>query len=279
MSYRIVIDSCGELTEEMKKSGRFTSAPLTLQVDEHTVVDDETFDQADFLKRVAASPNCPKSSCPSPEAYRDAFDCGVDHAYAVTLSAELSGSYNSAMLGKNLYLEQQPEAKVYVFNSRSASVGETLIGLKIQECEEAGMSFEQVVETVEAYIAGQNTWFVLENLETLRKNGRLSTVKAMVASALKIKPVMGATPEGTIIQLGQARGMQKALRQMVETMVAEVKNPEEKVMGIVHCNNRERAEYVKEEVKKVLKVKDIFILETGGISTLYAAQGGIIMII
>ena len=67
MSFRVVIDSCGELTEEMKKSGNFVSAPLTLQVDEHVVIDDDTFDQAEFLKMVAESPNCPKSSCHSPE--------------------------------------------------------------------------------------------------------------------------------------------------------------------------------------------------------------------
>ena len=132
MSFRVVIDSCGELTEEMKNSGNFVSAPLTLQVDEHVVIDDDSFDQAEFLKMVAESPNCPKSSCPSPEVYRDAYDCGADHVYAVTLSARLSGSYNSAELGKNLYLEDHPDAKVHVFNSCSASIGQTLIGLKIQ---------------------------------------------------------------------------------------------------------------------------------------------------
>lgn len=211
MSYKIVIDSCGELTQEMKESGLYETASLTMQVDEYTIVDDESFDQADFLKKVADSPNCPKSSCPSPERYMKAYDCGAEHVYAVTLSAELSGSYNSAILGKNLFAEEKPEVKVYVFNSRSASIGETLIGLKIRECEEAGMTFEEVVEAVEAYIAEQNTWFVLENLDTLRKNGRLSTIKAFVATALKIKPLMGANENGEIIQLDQARGMNKAL--------------------------------------------------------------------
>ena len=100
-----------------------------------------------------------------------------------------------------------------------------------------------------------------------------------MASALNIKPVMGATDQGVIIQLSQARGMQKALRKMVEVMAEEVKNPEEKILGLVHCNNRERAEYVKEEIKKFIKVKDIVILESSGVSTLYAAQGGIIMVI
>ena len=277
MSYRVVIDSCGELTEEMKRSGNFVTASLSLLVDEYTIVDDETFDQADFLAKVAASPNSPKSSCPSPEAYREAYDCGADHVYAVTLSAELSGSYNSAMLGKNLYLEEHPDAEVYVFNSRSASIGETLIGLKIRECEEAGMSFKEVVETVEAYIAGQDTWFVLENLETLRKNGRLSTVKALVASALKIRPVMGSTDEGTIVQLDQARGTNRALVKMVDAIVEKVENPEEKILAISHCNCYDRAVMVKDALQKKRKFKDVIILDTAGVSSMYANDGGVIV--
>ena len=172
MSYTIVMDSCGERTEEMKKDKRIISAPLTMQLDEYSFVDDDTFDQADFLRKIAASPNCPKSACPSPDYYKEAFDQGTERAYAVTLSAELSGSYNSAMLARKLLLEEKPQMKIHVFNSRSASIGETLITRKIQECEEADMEFEELVETVEAYIDGQTTYFVLENLETLRKNGR-----------------------------------------------------------------------------------------------------------
>ena len=219
MSYTIVMDSCGERTEEMKKDKRIISAPLTMQLDEYSFVDDDTFDQADFLRKIAASPNCPKSACPSPDYYKEAFDQGTERAYAVTLSAELSGSYNSAMLARKLLLEEKPQMKIHVFNSRSASIGETLITRKIQECEEADMEFEELVETVEAYIDGQTTYFVLENLETLRKNGRLSNLKAFVASALKIKPVMKSTPEGTIVQLDQARGMNKALVKMVNYLV------------------------------------------------------------
>lgn len=279
MSYRIVVDSCGEFTEEMKRDSHFVHAALHLYIDGEQFVDDESFPRLDFIKKMNASPNCPKSSCPSPESYREAFDCGAEHLYAVTLSAELSGSYNSAVLGRNLYLEDHPDAKIHVFNSCSASVGEMRIAQKIQEYEESGMDFEEIVKAVERFALEMHTYFVLENLENLRKNGRLSAVKAFVASALNIKPVMGATDQGVIIQLCQARGMHKALRKMVETMAAETKNPEEKVLALCHCNNRERAEYVKEEIQKLLKVKDILILETSGVSTLYAAEGGIIMVI
>ena len=278
MSYRIVVDSCGEFTEEMAKDSHFVHAALNLEIDGNHFVDDETFDRLRFLDLVEKSPNCPKSSCPSPEVYRSAFDCGADHLYAVTLSAELSGSYNSADLGQNLYLEDHPDAKIHVFNSCSASVGETLLAKKIQECEEAGMEFEEVIKAVEAYQAERQTFFVLESLDHLRKNGRLSAVKAFVASALNIKPVMEGNKQGIIEQAGQARGMQKALRMMVELLVERMNKPEEKTVAIVHCNNEARAQFVKEEIEKRTKVKEIIILPSSGVSTLYAAQGGIILV-
>lgn len=278
MSYRIVVDSCGEFTEEMAKDSHFVHAALNLEIDGNHFVDDETFDRLRFLDLVEKSPNCPKSSCPSPEVYRSAFDCGADHLYAVTLSAELSGSYNSAVLGQNLYLEDHPDAKIHVFNSCSASVGETLLAMKIQECEEAGMEFEEVIKEVEAYQAERQTFFVLESLDHLRKNGRLSAVKAFVASALNIKPVMEGNKQGIIEQAGQARGMQKALRMMVELLVERMNKPEEKTVAIVHCNNEARAQFVKEEIEKRTKVKEIIILPSSGVSTLYAAQGGIILV-
>ena len=105
-----------------------------------------------------------------------------------------------------------------MFNSSSASIGETLIALKREECEKEGLGFQQVIEKVEAYIESQHTYFVLESLEALRKNGRLSNLKAFVANALNIKPVMGSTPEGTICQLDQARGINRALKKMVDNM-------------------------------------------------------------
>ena len=204
MSFHIVCDSCTDLTEEDIKKGCYTWVPLTLLVDGEEIIDDETFDQAEFIDKVAACPECPKSACPSPESYRKAFDCEAEHIYCVTLSSELSGSYNSAVLGASLLHEEKKGVQIHVFNSCSASIGQTLIAMKIAQCEDAGLPFEDVVSVVNKYIEEQHTFFVLENLETLRKNGRLSRVKALVATALKIKPIMGSTPEGTICQLDQA---------------------------------------------------------------------------
>ena len=277
MSYKIVIDSCGELLEQWKQDERFASVPLTLTVGSENIIDDETFNQADFLQKVAACPECPKSACPSPESYRKAFDCEAEHIYCVTLSSELSGSYNSAVLGASLLHEEKKGVQIHVFNSCSASIGQTLIAMKIVQCEDAGLPFEDVVSVVNKYIEEQHTLFVLENLETLRKNGRLSRVKALVATALKIKPIMGSTPEGTICQLDQARGINKALVKMVDKIMEATENSENKVLAISHCNSLKRANMLKEAIQERMKLKDIIILDTAGVSSMYANDGGIIV--
>lgn len=274
-----MIDSCGELLEEWKEDERIESVPLTLMVGGESIIDDETFNQKEFLQKVADCPDCPKSACPSPERYMRAFTCEAEHIYCVTLSAELSGSYNSAVLGRTLLLEDIPDKKIHVFNSRSASVGETLIAMKIQECEEEGKTFEETVTEVEGYISEQNTFFVLENLETLRKNGRLSKAKALVASALKIKPVMASTDEGTICQLDQARGMNKALVKMVDHIVEKTTDSKEKTLAISHCNCASRAQILKEALQERMNIKKIVILDTAGVSSMYANDGGVIVVV
>lgn len=279
MSYKIVIDSCGELLEQWKQDERFASVPLTLTVGSENIIDDETFNQADFLQKVAACPECPKSACPSPESYRKAFDCEAEHIYCVTLSSELSGSYNSAVLGASLLHEEKKGVQIHVFNSCSASIGQTLIAMKIVQCEDAGLPFEDVVSVVNKYIEEQHTFFVLENLETLRKNGRLSRVKALVATALKIKPIMGSTPEGTICQLDQARGMNKALVKMVDKIVEVTENSENKILAISHCNSPKKANMLKEAIQEKMKLADIVVLDTAGVSSMYANDGGIIVVI
>ena len=283
MSYKIVIDSCGELTDTLKEDAHYENVALELDVDDYHVLDDESFNQLEFLQKVKQSPNCPKSSCPPPARFMDAFGEDTDHVYMVTLSSQLSGSYNSAMLAKELYEEQQDNedekkrTRIHVFDSKSASIGETLIGMKIQELEELGESFERIIEKVEHYIAEMNTFFVLENLETLRKNGRLSGIKAVLATALNIKPVMGSTDIGSIQQLGQARGMNKALESMVEKMLSVTKNCEEKVLAIAHCNCPDRAKRVKERIERFANFKNIIIVDTAGISSMYANDGGVIL--
>lgn len=276
MSYKIVVDSCCELPEQYQKDSRFQSIPLGLEVGDYQILDDESFNQKEFLAKVAACPTCPKSNCPSPELFREAYHDEAEEIYVVTLSSHLSGSYNSAELGKKLYEEKYGSKKIHVVDSESASCGETQIAMKIMEYKEAGLSFEETVDKVEKFKRQMRTYFVLDNLETLRKNGRLSGVKALVASTLNIKPVMVGNL-GVIEQRGQAIGINKALAKMADHFVADVKNPQERTLMITHCNCPERAEYMRRLMEKRASYRDVVIMDTAGISSMYANDGGIIV--
>lgn len=276
MAYKIIGDSCTDLPEELKKDEHFYLVPLTLEIDEYTVIDDETFDQKDFLEKVKNSPNCPKSACPTPEAYMELYG-GEEDVYVVTLSSQLSGSYNSAELARTLYLEEHPQKNILVVDSRTASVGQTLIAMKIQELAESGKTFEEVCQLIDIFREEEGTKFVLESLEALRKNGRLSTVKALLCNTLNIKPIMKGLPNGTIDKADQARGMNKALQKMVDTIVEDAVRPEEKIVAIAHCNNYERAVYTRDKILEKIPFKDAIIVDTAGVSSLYASDGGIIV--
>ena len=276
MSYKIVVDSCCDLPEKYRKDIRFQIIPLILQVDDHTIIDDETFDQADYLAKVAASENCPRTACPSPELYMNAYKCDADDVYVVTLSSKLSGSYNSALLGKNLYHEEYGDKNIHIVDSLSACCGEANIALKIMELAEEGLPFEEIVTQVEAYRDEMFTYFVLDSLDTLRKNGRLTGVKAIVASTLNIKPVCCGV-KGEIVQKSQAIGIRKALIRMTEIIAAEIKNPELKTLMITHVNCYERACVVRDLLLKKIPFRSSIIVDAAGVATTYAGDGGIVV--
>ncbi len=276
MSYKIIADSSCELPKELRENGKFSLIPFGMEINGDHVTDNEDIDIEDFLKKIAASPTCPKSSCPSPQIFMDSFETDAEHIYVITISAKLSGCYNSAVLAKTMFEEKNQDKKIFVIDSMSASCGESQIALLAMDLEEKGMPFEQITAELEEYRNKLNTFFVLDNIETLRKNGRMSGVKALVASTLSIKPVL-AGEEGSIVQIGQAIGIKKALVRMVDHIAKEAKNAKEKRIIITHCNNPERAECVKKMLLEKTEFENFIVMSMSGLSSLYANDGGIIV--
>lgn len=277
MTYKIIGDSCLDLTDELKKDPHFQTIPLTLQVDDVQVIDDENFDQKSFLKLVKNGKGCPKTACPSPERFKEAFECDAEAIFVVTLSSHLSGTYNAAVLGKELYEEEHGADKhIVVIDSLSASSGELNIALKIEELCESLTEFDEVVRETELYRDNMQTYFVLESLDFLRKNGRLTGLQAFFATTLNIKPIM-AGDKGVIIKLEQARGMNKALARMIEIAISNGGETSGKRLIIAHCNNRDRAEQVRDLIVRQTSFRDVVITNTAGVATVYAGDGGIVL--
>lgn len=279
MTYRLIGDSCTDLDENLKRDDNVCIVPLTLEIGDYQVIDDNKFNQKDFIKRMAESKIGAKSACPSPEAFKEAMECDVDMVFVVTLSEHLSGSYQSAEIGKKLYEEEHDRKDILVLSSKSASAGQYRLMLELDSLCRQGLKFEEISKRIVKLRDEMRTYFVLESLDTLIKNGRLSAVKALIASALNIKPIMGAT-DGIIVKRDQQRGIQKALTRMVELAIDEAgENSKEKIVCITHINNEERGEAVAKLFRDSKRFKDIKLVNGAGVATMYAGDGGIVLAI
>lgn len=276
----ILADSCCDLSPELLKKTQAKIAPLTITIDDTHYVDDGTVDIPPYLAAMKASKNPVRSACPSPDLYAEDIRATEGDCFIVTLSAKLSGSHNAASLGVQLAQEDMPEKKVHVFDSESASAGETYIALMIHDLIAAGKSFEQIVELVEEKIRSMHTLFVLDSLDNLVKNGRISRTVALLANVLSIRLLMSDDGHGAIKNISKARGIKGALGQMVETCRKHTEGlaAASQRLVISYCNCPERARQVRDMIReKCPAIGEIVMTPTSALSSMYANDGGVVI--
>lgn len=215
------------------------------------------------------------SASPAPYLYQQAMQ-EKKKSFVITLSSRLSGSYSSALIGKAI-AEEDGGVETYIFDSKSASAGQTLIALKLHKLLSDGLSKEQIIRTINGFIDNMKTYFVLERYDNLQKNGRLNKVTGALASILNIKLLMGADGDGSIALFAKPRGTAK----MVERLLSFINDSGKIVSGesivISHCNNPKLAERLAIAVKERFDFAEIHVIPTGGLSSLYADDQGIVM--
>lgn len=275
MKNRIIVDSCCDLTGEMKREMGVVSVPLTMMLGDKEFLDDDSLDKGEFIEKLKHFKGKASSASPSPFLFQEAIESS-ENAYIVTLSSKLSGSYANAALGNDEATGNGLEAAC-LFDSKSASAGETLIAIKLHELIQSGTSKELIVETVHRYIDEMKTYFVLERYDNLQKNGRLNKVTGAIIQILNIKLIMGADGHGEIALFEKCRGMKRAVQQLLTLIESSGKNTKNENLVISHCNNHDLAEQLKALIKERFQFKKIFVVPTGGLSSLYADDQGIVL--
>ncbi len=269
----IVADSCCDLTEELKSKLDIELVPLTLQLDDVDYLDDEKLNINEYIENMRKASSI-KTAAPSPKLFMDKFE-EAKEIFCITLSSKLSATYSNACLAKTMVLEKG-EKLIHIFDTKSAAASETLVALKIQECMNNKMSFQEIVDIVTKYISEMKIFFVLESLDNLIKNGRISKFKAMIASAFSIKPVMYGV-DGEIDIYKKVRGLKKAYSELVDAISENCSSMEEKILVITHCNCLERAKEIKNKIVEKYSFKDVLIVPARGLSSTYENEGGIII--
>ncbi|MEG0752990.1 MAG: DegV family protein, partial [Angelakisella sp.] len=169
--------------------------------------------------------------------------------------------------------------KIHVLDSKSASSGEVQIALLVRELDEQGLSFEEVIERAEENISKTRTLFVLEDLSTLMKNGRLGKVVGTVATLLSLRPIMGENGSGEISMFDKVRGTQKALVRLTEMVGEYTAGCAAKSVRLVlsHCNCQERGESLQEMIlRQCPAISEVLLVATKGLATVYTNEGGVI---
>lgn len=276
MKFGLVVDSCCELTQELKDALHATQVPLTLQIGEAEYTDDETLDLDAYVRALDASGQKQSSACPSPQVYCDAFLAQeAQEVFAITLSAKLSGSHNSAVLGARLAEEQGK--KVHVVDSLSASAGELAVAQQVLQCAKDGLSFEDAIQHITAFTQRLQTYFILGNTQALVRNGRMPAVLGAVVNKLNVKLILGAeVGEGVIKLYGRARGFENGLQKIADLVAKGCAAPHDKI-SITHCNNAQGANQLAEYVRQRCEAENIVVQNTGGLSSMYVGPGGVIV--
>ena len=275
MDYKIIVDSCCDITPEIAEKLQVELVPLTLQLGEKEFTDNYELDLPDFMAQMKACTKKAGSAAPSPQAYMDAI-IKAGRAFVITASSKISGSYSSAKLGEEYAAEKGTE-DVHVFDSKTASAGEMLIVMKLRELIAKGLPKGQIVSAITGFIDGMKTYFVLENYDNLIKSGRLNKVTEKIISLLNIRLIMGADGNGSIALFAKPRGAKQMLDKLISFVGASGKPTDGENMVISHCNNLSLAQQISDIVKQKFNFKEILIVPTRGISSLYADEKGIII--
>jgi len=265
-----------EYSESSEPSDNYKRAPFRITVDGIEFLD-YRLDIKGLLKAMKSCNDRIITACPPPADFLPLFTQKANN-FVVTLSSKLSGAYNSAMIAKDMFLEDiQKNGIIHVFDSKSASAGETLVAMKVNELSDEGMPFSDIVNEVTDYIAKVRTFFVINSLDLLVKNGRLSKRDGIIGSMFHVTPIMGDNGNGEIELKGKAVGWKSAVRKLVDMIGSYDIDFKNSIVAISHVNAFEKALTIKNDILAKYNFKNILIFRAGGVSSAYANENGIIL--
>lgn len=277
MKYGIVVDSgCDlrSLTPGINKEIDFTRVPLKLDIGEKEYVDNIDLDIDEFMNEMYAFKGKTGSAAPSPQDYLKEYEKS-EHVFVITITGTLSASFFSAKTAKDMFLDQYPERKIHLIDSKSTGPEMTLIVWKLAEFIQQGMDFDEIVTKIEEYRKNTHLLFILKSLENLVKNGRVSRLKASMAGILGIKMLGRASEEGTLGLINKCRGKLTAYHNAFDEMKTSNFNGGKVV--IAHCYNEEVATYIATMIQNEYPNCSIEIMQTSGLCSYYAEKGGILI--
>ena len=277
-NYRIMTDSCCDLTQSMADELNLTVAPLTVNFkgqEFQNFLDGRTLNTKDFYKGLRDG-ELTSTAAANPslwaETMKPALEAG-DDILVLAFSSGLSTTCNAARIAAEELLETYPDRKIYVVDTLCASMGQGLLCWHAADRKAKGASLEEVRDFCEENKLNLAHWFTVDDLHFLKRGGRISAATAMVGSLLQIKPVLHVDDEGHLISVSKARGRKAAIQALAAKVGEDAFAPEDQVMFISHGDCLEDAEHLASILKETYHVPEVCISYVGPVIGSHSGPG------
>lgn len=271
---RIITDSSCDLNKDIIEKYNIKVVQLNVSFGDEIYMDSE-LDNKEFYEKMRSSKELPKTSCPSPERFINSYE-GDEDVIVLTISSKLSGTYSAALLAKNMMLEENPNKKIEVIDTKTGSILHGQLIIKAAKLVEEGKSFEEIVKTIEKIREDKEFFGSLETLDNAIKGGRINPLAGKLINALNMKVIIKVS-DGVVKPIDSARGCNNSIKKVVEKAVNMAKGKNCKSLTIAHANCLEKAEKTKEMILKKYDFEEINICEIGPVMGVYASEGAILI--
>ena len=276
MKYTLIGDSICDLHARNFCTARvdFHVVPLTMYVGDQEFVDSDELDTAMLMQKIDETKACPKTACPSPEAFYEIMAKG-DNIVVITVSSKLSATHSAASQAAERITREQPNKKVFVLDSRTAAAGCDYLLIQARDLMDAGTPFDELTTRITQIRDKMRTRFLVHDLSSLVKNGRMSKMAGKMLSTIKLKVIGGDDGEGEIKKHGVAIGTKRALVAISQMPVTD-KHPQDGLIVIAHNHNIEDMGFLKGLLEK-FGFNNIKTFLTRGASSIYTAEKGVVI--
>ena len=274
---KIITDGSCDLSQKIIEESNVEIVDVNVSFGEKTYSTRTDITVAQFYDMMKNSKELPKTSCPSPNQFLDAFDCEEDNIIVLCLTSKLSGIYNSAVLAKKMYEEENENKKrIEIIDSTTGSIGQALLVSKVADMIKEDKDMDEIVDTINKLKEELVFYGALHTLENAIKGGRINPIAGKIIGALNFKAIVHIT-EGLVKPIDKARGNKNSLNKVIDYIKDNMDKTSKTKLAIGHANCPEKALKIKEILEGNHNFEEIHIMEVGPTMGVYAAEGAILV--
>ena len=274
MTFKILTDSSADLPESWTQEHDVQVLGLTIQLDGQTyeTVGPDKLTSEQLLAKMESGSK-PTTSQINVGQFEDVFRQYAQEGTAVlyvAFASALSGTYQSAVMAREMVLEDYPEAIITILDTKAASMGEGLLVMTAVEARVAGQSLEQTADLLQSLVPRVQTYFLVDDLNHLMRGGRISKAAALMGSLVNIKPIIAVTADGSLDSVAKVRGKKKAQAEVVRMTLETISDPR---VVVAYAGEKEVAENVKEQLLASGQITEVLILPLGPVISTHTGPG------